>query len=377
MSRPDMLLGAIGLYLLVAIVVSSWRRAAGSAEAISAWVALAGLWSIVALPRWTHAVGPSALPVGLGWAAVCYLFARLGYALGGRPGHEKVAWVLGPVHALGLAGFWMTAARRRAKAARTIALADLEATQAPDDVESVRELGETTVGEIMVPRSEIAALEIESRVEDWLKLLRERPHWFVPVFRGELDEIAGCLRGEDLYARPAPGSPIEPLAREIRFVPESMRCDDLLRDLIAAEEHVAIVVDEFGGTAGLVTDQDLFEILLGEIARQDRLCGQVVRLPDGAFLGDGHCRIDDLNERFPVELPEGDYETLAGLVLDRLGRIPSRGERLKVGPVAIEVLDASERRILKLRLTLAPDGGGQPATDQRALGAAQGGDRRG
>ncbi len=370
MRGSDLLLVAIGIYLAAAIVISSWRRAAGSAETISAWVALAGLWGIVAFPRWIDAIGPRALPAGLGWAAACYLLARLGYALGSRTGHDRVAWVLGPVHALSLAGLWLTAARRRARASRAAALAP--APEAPEDVESVVELGETTVGEIMVPRSEIAALDLGSPVEAWLDLLRERPHWFVPVFRGELDEIAGCLRGEDLYARPAADGSIEPLVREIRFVPESMRCDDLLRDLIAAEEHVAIVVDEFGGTAGLVTDQDLFEILLGEIAQQDRLSGQVVRLPDGAFVGDGHCRVDDLNEWFPVALPEGDYDTLAGLVLDRLGRIPARGERLQVGPIAIEVLEASERRVLKLRLSVA---GG--AADRRARGAAQRGDRRG
>ncbi len=371
MSRPDLILGVIGAYLLATMVVSSWRRAAGSTEAISAWVALAGLWAIVALPRWVGVAGSNAILWGLAWGALCLAATRTGYALGRRSGHEKVAWMLGPVHALGLAGIWATTAGRRARASRESSAAEAGEVALSEDVESVVELGETTVGEIMVPRSEIAALEAGARVSDWLALLRERPHHFVPVFRTELDEIAGCLRIEDLFDRPDPAGSIAPWVHEVRFVPESMRCDDLLRELIAGDERVAIAVDEFGGTAGMVTDQDLFEILLGEIVRRDRLSGQVVRLPDGVYLADGNCRIDDLTEWFPEPLPEGDYETLAGLVLDRLGRIPVPGERIDIGPVGIEVLAATERRIQKLRLAVAVGAG------QREQGAAGGGDRRG
>jgi hypothetical protein len=319
----DLLLLALGLYLLIALVVASWRRASGAAEAIGAWAGLSALWALAALPRWIDPGDPRSLLWGPAWTLTCLVLAHLGRALGGRTGHERVAWLLGPVHALGLAGLWFTAARRRSRAGR--APAGDRPREVREDLESVVELGETTVGEIMVPRSEIAALEDGARVRDWIDLLARQPHHHVPVYREDLDDIAGCLRIEDLYGRPDPEGPVTGLLREVRFVPESMRCDDLLRELIAAGEHVAMVVDEFGGTAGLVADQDLFEILLGEIAGQDPLSGRVTRTGEQTFLADGHCRIDDLNEWFPVPLPEGDYETLAGLLLDRLGRIPTPG----------------------------------------------------
>ncbi len=129
-----------------------------------------------------------------------------------------------------------------------------------------------------------------------------------------------------------------------------MHCDDLLRKLIARNETLAIVVDEFGGTAGLVSSQALFEILLGEISQQNPFEGRIVRIAEHTFLADGHYRVDDYNEGSAVRLPEGDYETLAGLMLDRLGRIPPEGEWIGLDGVSLEAVACTERRILKVRV---------------------------
>jgi CBS domain containing-hemolysin-like protein len=221
-------------------------------------------------------------------------------------------------------------------------------------LESVVELGSTTVDEVMVPRSEIDALPESARVADWIRLARESRHPRLPVYGEDLDEIRGYLDLLDLFSADDPHRPVTDYLREARFVPGSMRCDDLLRELLAAGERFAIVVDEFGGTAGLVRDRDLFEILLGEIGQEGTGRIGIVPLGRGVYLAHGQYRIDDFTQRTGQSLPEGDYETLGGLLLARLGRIPETGEVVTVENARLEVVAGNERRILSLRISLAP-----------------------
>jgi magnesium and cobalt transporter len=240
-----------------------------------------------------------------------------------------------------------------------------------DALESVVELGETTVDEVMVPRSEIDALPADARIADWLRQARESRHPYLPVYGEDLDEIRGYLSLRDLFSVDDPERPVTDFLREARFVPESMRCDDLLRDLLASEGRFAIVVDEFGGTAGLVRDRDLFEILLGEIDQEGADHIGIVPLGRGIYLAHGQYRIDDFGERTGHALPEGDYETLGGLLLAQLGRIPEEGESITVGDLRFEVVAANERRVFSLRIVMSPvERGGAP---QSAAGSADGG----
>ena len=267
---------------------------------------------------------------------------------------SRFLWILGPVHALGLVIAWIGSARRRGDAPTT-GTAPEEATDIVQEArESVVELGETTVGEVMVPRSEVTALAEEAHVGEWVALARETRHRGIPVYREDMDEIIGWLDLRDLLARPPANAPIKTFVCEVRFVPETMRCDDLLRDLIAAGERIAMVVDEFGGTAGLVTDQDLVEILLGEITRQDPFEGRIAQTCEGRFVADGHYRVDDFNEWSPIPLPEGNYETLAGYLLEQMGRIPPQGEHLASEGLNLEVTQSTERRIMKIQITFDP-----------------------
>jgi len=218
-------------------------------------------------------------------------------------------------------------------------------------LESVVELGETTVSEVMVPRGEIEALPESARVRDWAQLTVTTRHGNLPVYRSDLDEIVGYVALDDLLRATDADASIAAFRRDARFVPETMRGDDLLRELIASGERIAIVVDEFGGTAGLVRERDLFEILLGEIDRGDAAPAPR-RLEPGVFVADGACRLDDFSEATGHVFPDGDYETLAGLVLHSLGRIPAAGESVLVEGARLEVQAASERRILRVRVTL-------------------------
>jgi CBS domain containing-hemolysin-like protein len=365
----------LGLYLCAALLVSAWRRASESVAGVGVWVALLGAWTIAAHTRWFLSSMGTAFFVGLAWLVVTALLIRAGSALATRNRVRGLVWLLGPLHALALAGSWFAAARLKRKAASLEVARRHTGGQVHAALESVVELGETTLEEVLVPRSEIDALSERLLVRDWLEMVKETRRNRLPVYREDLDEITGYLSSEELFSVPAARAPVKEFIRPIRFVPESMRCDDLLRDLISQGEKIAIVVDEFGGTAGLVTDQDLFEILLGEIDQGSAALG-LWKLEDGAYLADGSLRIDDFNDFFRTQLPEGDYETLAGLILERLGKIPAKGERLNVDRVSMEVAASSERRILRIRIEFAPEdtgagGGDAESTVESGSGPAE------
>lgn len=362
MSAADLLLVLLGCYLAVTVVIASWRRTSQSLGGVGVWVALLGGWHLAAAERWLPVTLTTAIAATAACLAVAGLLIHAGERLGRRGKLHGWVWLLGPMHALGLAVSWIAAARlRRREAARRAPRSAPGGMHAA--IESVTELGETTLEEVMVPRSEIRALPEGSRVADWLALARESQRGLLPVYRDDLDEIVGYLRSADLLGVPPVEGPIQPHLRNIRFVPESMRCDDLLRDQIAQGERIAIVVDEFGGTAGLVTNQDLFEILLGEIDQESAARG-LWRVSPRVYLAEGGLRIDDFNEFFSVQLPAGDYETIAGLLLDHWGRIPCRGERVAIRGVRFEVSAASPRRVLRVRVTLPPAAEGAQRGDR-------------
>jgi CBS domain containing-hemolysin-like protein len=361
-TRLDLILAVLGLYLAAATLISAWQRSPRATGGVAPWVALSGLWTLGVYGRWIAAPWFVAPAAGIAWGALMLLLTRSGAALARRAPVRRWVWLLGPVHAFALAGLWLRDWRHRHAAARPPeAAASAELAPAPpttepmgEALESVVELGETTVDEVMVPRSEIDALPADATVGDWLRLARESRHPYLPVYGEDLDEIRGYLSLHDLFSADDPGRQVTAFLREARFVPESMRCDDLLRDLLAAGARFAIVVDEFGGTAGLVRERDLFEILLGEIDQESADRIGMVPLGRGIYLAHGAYRTDDFAERTGHALPEGDYETLGGLLLAQLGRIPEEGETVTVDDLRFEVVAANERRIFSLRILMAP-----------------------
>ena len=364
MSTMTPIMALAGLYLLSGLIISSYRQAQGKSGGQGLWILLWAVYTVLMLGGATDGSAAWAVGGALLWLAGTLGTIRLGNRLRGRAWPGRMVWLLGPVHALGLASTYLRDVRREvaAEVATEVAGrvagkvagkdedgADLdEPTQ--EAFESVVELGETTLEEVMVPRSELAYLESEQTVRDWLDILRRRGHRVIPVCGEDLDEILGCVHLTDLYVERSLEQPVEELLHDVRFVPETMRCDDLLREMIARGESLAIVVDEFGGTAGVVSDHDLFEILLGEINRQNPLDGRIIATGDGEYVADGHYRIDDFNDDAHTPLPEGDYETVAGLMLDRFGKVPTEGEKLARDGFELEVLQGTERRIERIRI---------------------------
>ena len=229
-------------------------------------------------------------------------------------------------------------------------------------------LAELTAENVMTPRVQVTSLDVQANAEDVANATRATGLSRFPVVRGGLDSVAGIVRIKDVLAVPAqerPRRPVTELMREPVLVPESLTVDRLLDRLPGGERSIAIVVDEYGGTAGLVTLEDIIEEVIGEVRDEH----DPLETPDLAAAGedpegrrlydaDGAARTDQL-ENIGLRAPEGPYETLAGLIATELGRIPEEGDELEVAGWRLEVVDASGRRAAQVRLTSpAPDADG-------------------
>lgn len=223
-------------------------------------------------------------------------------------------------------------------------------------IESVIELTDTRVDEIMTPRTDIVAIPKDADREKVLDIIRERGHSRIPVFDETIDTVLGVLYAKDLLRNDGDGEfKATAMMRKALFVPETKQVRDLLREFQAKNVHIAIVLDEYGGTAGMVTIEDILEELVGEIADEYEppAEAEMKRIDDTTVEVDARMRIDDLNDQLDIDLPEDeDYETIGGFVFSALGKVPVIGERCAHNRVGIQVIAAEPRRILRLRLTV-------------------------
>jgi CBS domain containing-hemolysin-like protein len=225
-----------------------------------------------------------------------------------------------------------------------------------DLIQSVVEFGEKTVREAMKPRPEIVAVPTNTTVEQFIELLKNKPFSRVPVFEGTIHNIVGIVYAQDVLQVPdteARTRTVDALMRrDVYFVPESKLGSDLLREMQKNNIRMAVVVDEYGGVAGLVTIEDLVEEIVGEI-RDEHEKMEVIRETDNSYIVPGNMDVDRLGEMFGIR-PEGkESATVAGLVSELAGRIPHRGEVVEEEGLRFEVLDATERRVERVRISLA------------------------
>jgi putative hemolysin len=217
-------------------------------------------------------------------------------------------------------------------------------------ISGIFEFALTTVEEVMVPRTDIVGLDPGATVGDAVDIIRAHGFSRLPVFTADRDRIEGMVHSRDVLGLPR-SRPIEGLLRPLPRVPETKMCDALFRELQARRQHMAVVVDEQGSLAGIVTLEDLIEELVGEIEDEYDVREAPVRVIDeDLFVIDGRAEIDTVEDALGVDLPEGDYNTFAGIVLRALGRIPEAGEEVVVGKLEIRVVSASPTRIGKLRV---------------------------
>ena len=223
-------------------------------------------------------------------------------------------------------------------------------------IEAVFEFPTTTAGEIMTPRTEVHGIEFDSSLEDVKKLILAERHSRIPVFEETIDKIIGVLYAKDLinFLTNDEAFDLRSVMREPMMVPESKQVEDLLAEFKAGKIHIAIVLDEYGGTAGIITIEDILEELVGEIEdeyEQEEERPSIRRNEDNTADVDGRIEIDDFNDELGLKIPDnGEYETVAGFVFSSLGHIPKVGESVEIERARLVVTSADRNRINQLRV---------------------------
>jgi putative hemolysin len=222
-------------------------------------------------------------------------------------------------------------------------------------IHGIFELSEVTAREVMVPRIDVVAASQDAVVDELLDLIVATGHSRVPIYDGSVDNISGVVHAKDVLKHLKAGNlsdPVRPLARPAHFVPEAKKVDELLQELQQRRVHMAIVVDEYGGTAGLITIEDLLEEIVGEIRDEYDQAeeARVEQISDREAIFDARTSIREVNELLALDLPDDEFDTLGGLVYDRLGKVPAIDDEVHVDSCLIRVMSTEGRRIKKVRL---------------------------
>jgi putative hemolysin len=224
-------------------------------------------------------------------------------------------------------------------------------------IESIIEFGDTVVREVMVPRPDMVTVAGDFRVADVMEVMLLNGYSRLPVCGDGIDDVVGLAYAKDLMRAERDGKegrPVAELARPARYVPETKRVPDMLREMQGEKFHMAIVVDEYGGTAGLVTLEDIIEELVGEIVDEFDVEDPIVEpLPGGGVRVDARTALDEVNDLLHADLPEGDWDTIGGLLYGRLGHVPVEGESVQVDGWQLTAQRIQGRRIGRVRIVPA------------------------
>ena len=225
-------------------------------------------------------------------------------------------------------------------------------------IHSIIEFGDTVAREVMVPRPDMVAVEGRDRTGDVMEVAMAAGYSRIPVYEQGIDDITGIVFTKDLMRAEREGrsdEEVRTLVREAHFVPETKRVNELMREMQRDKFHIAIVVDEYGGTAGLVTLEDLIEELVGEIVDEfDVEEPHVEKFPNGDVRVNARMPIDEVNDLLHTDMPSGDWDTVGGLVFNLLGHVPSEGEHVAVDGYRLTAEKVQGRRIGRVRIARAP-----------------------
>ena len=226
-------------------------------------------------------------------------------------------------------------------------------------IHSIFELGDTVVREVMTPRTDMVCADVEDPVSRGVELVIHEGYSKLPVYEGNIDHIVGVVHDRELLTAVSRGEEhtlLRSIMRPVKAIPENKKADELMREMQAEKVSVAIVVDEYGGTAGLVTMEDLLEEIVGEImdetdAEQQDLPPEIKELTNGDVIVDARMNIDDVNERLGLHLPTEDFESIGGYTFGLFGRVPMPGEHLSIdGGLTLIVEKTAGRRLLSVRI---------------------------
>jgi putative hemolysin len=227
-------------------------------------------------------------------------------------------------------------------------------------IASILDFRDQEVSSVMTPRTEMVSIPDTASLDEAIAVARDKGHSRIPVHRGNRDSIVGVIYAKDILFAMANGDarakPVTEIMRKPFFVPESKRLTTLLREFQNGTQHISIVLDEYGGTAGLVTVEDLLEEIVGEIADEYDFADEdfyMKQLDDSSIVASGVARIDDVNDELDIRIPEDQgYDTVAGFISHSMGRIPAAGEEYVFQDATFTVLDADERRIRKVKVVV-------------------------
>jgi putative hemolysin len=228
-------------------------------------------------------------------------------------------------------------------------------------IHSIIEFGDTRVSEVMTPRPDIVAVPANGTVRDARDIMIESKYSRLPVYRDQIDNVEGLIYVRDLLQRWAEGKEdesVKPLVRPVYFVPETKPVAELLEEMQKAHVQLSMVIDEYGGVSGLVTVEDILEEIVGEIEDED-IAGEELReivadeACEGCYEVSGSTEIGKIERLFDMEIEDDDFTTIAGLVINHIGKVPLPGEHLKFRGLEVDVLEADERRIGRLRVKRA------------------------
>jgi putative hemolysin len=228
-------------------------------------------------------------------------------------------------------------------------------------IHSIIEFGDTRVSEVMTPRTEIVALPATATVREARDEIIESKYSRLPVYRDQIDNVEGIIYVRDLlqcWPENKEAEKITPFLRPVYFVPETKPVAELLEEMQKAHAQLAMVIDEYGGVAGLVTVEDILEEIVGEIEDEDTAQEEIVEIveaSDGYYDMPGSTEIGKIERLFSMEIEDDDFTTIAGLVISESGYVPRVGERLTFRGLDVEVLEADDRRINRLRLRRAEE----------------------
>ena len=218
-------------------------------------------------------------------------------------------------------------------------------------ISKVIDIREQRVYEAITPRTDIVGVEITDNIQEATKIFIESGYSKLPVYEENLDNIKGVIFAKDIFKQP---QDIKSILREVVFVPETKNSLEMLNEFLQKQFSIAVVVDEFGGTAGILTVEDLIEELFGEIRDEyDDVDEKLAKKIDAnSFLMSGKVEIDYLNEELDLKISEGEYETIAGFITFRIGRIPAKGESFKIDRFNVQILKSDKTKIDLIKLTI-------------------------
>jgi CBS domain containing-hemolysin-like protein len=228
-------------------------------------------------------------------------------------------------------------------------------------IDAVLDLGDTLVREILVPRTEMVAVEITTPVTEVLETIIEAGHSRIPVYEGDVDHVTGILYAKDLlklWGKLPEDISIRSICRKAYFIPETKTTADLLKEFKVRRVHMAVAVDEYGGTSGIITIEDILEEIVGEIQDEHDPVEQsgISRLDDGSYIFDARSHIEDVEDELDIQLPRGEYDTLGGFLSHLLGHVPAPGEQGRYETMLFTVEEADARKVSTIRVSIVAEG---------------------